>query len=90
LLDAATGAGIINKEKTRYAVKGKEKLYWEKDLYRDDVIGEFLSEINEWLHSNSKEAKKFLCKIYKAEFVTEEMIDEVVDGDFQPNIGVTY
>jgi len=53
LLDAATGAGIINKEKTRYAVKGKEKLYWEKDLYRDDVMGEFLSEINEWLHSNS-------------------------------------
>jgi len=47
-------------------------------------------EANEAKKISREEAKKFLCKIYKAEFVTEEMIDEVADGDFQPNIGVTY
>lgn len=79
LLPIAEAAGLIIKDKTRYYVHNdpKQKKWWEKNLYCDEVFEPLLDDINNYLKENNTYSV--------IEEQDKDIIDEIRNDDDQYN-----
>ena len=76
LLEDALEAGLVIKDGKRFKTVKRDKLEWEKNIYKEEFFGPIIDDLNKYLTEKNK---------YSTEIIIEEPIEDIV-GEIDGNM----